>query len=62
MEQYTIGQFSKLLGVNKGQFDIMKSLDYSHYPKKIVGNGMLTRSKKEKYLMTPLFVIQFVVA
>lgn len=26
----------------------------------IVGNGMLTKSKKEKYLMTPLSVIQFV--
>jgi hypothetical protein len=26
----------------------------------IVGNGILTKSKKEKYLMTPLSVIQFV--
>ncbi len=26
----------------------------------IVGNGVLTKSKKEKYLMTPLSVIQFV--
>lgn len=26
----------------------------------IVGNGMLTKSKKEKYLMTPLSVIEFV--
>ena len=26
----------------------------------IVGNGMLTKSKKEKYLMTPLSIIQFI--
>jgi hypothetical protein len=25
-----------------------------------VGNGMLTKSKKEKYVMTPLSIIQFV--
>jgi hypothetical protein len=26
----------------------------------IVGNGLLTKSKKEKYVMTPLSIIQFV--
>jgi hypothetical protein len=26
----------------------------------IVGNGMLTKSKKEKYVMTPFSIIQFI--
>ncbi len=26
----------------------------------IIGNGMLTKSKKEKYVMTPFSIIQFI--
>ena len=28
----------------------------------IVGNGMLTKSKKEKYVMTPFAIIQFILS
>ena len=49
-------------GFNSGVLNTIIIVNTLFLAYAIVGNGLLTKSKKEKYLMTPLSIIQFILS
>jgi hypothetical protein len=50
------------IGLSSGVVNVIVIVNTLFLAYAIIGNGMLTKSKKEKYVMTPFSIIQFVLS
>lgn len=50
------------IGLNPNVLNVIIILNTLFLAYAIIGNGFLTKSKKEKYVMTPISIIQFILS
>ncbi len=50
------------LGLNSGLLNVVIIINTLFLAYAVIGNGVLTKSKKEKYVMTPLSILQFILS